>query len=113
MAGARSDSAFRASRTAGYPKCAKRVWNASRFMFMNLDRVAPGLRPESGGATPEAGVAGFEAFTLEDRWILSRFNRVAREVNEALQAYRFDDAARAIYDYVWGELLYWYRQLIR
>ena len=113
MAAPRTDIAFNASRTAGYRNFANKIWNASRFMFMNLDRVAPGLRPESGGSTPEAGVAGFEAFTLEDRWILSRFNRVAGEVNEALQAYRFDDAARAIYDYFWGELCDWYIELIK
>jgi len=113
MAAPRTDIAFNASRTAGYRNFANKIWNASRFMFMNLDRVAPGLRPESGGSTPEAGVAGFEAFTLEDRWILSRFNRVAGEVNEALEAYRFDDAARAIYDYFWGELCDWYIELIK
>ncbi len=113
MAAPGTDIAFNASRTAGYRNFANKIWNASRFMFMNLDRVAPGLRPESGGSTPEAGVAGFEAFTLEDRWILSRFNRVAGEVNEALEAYRFDDAARAIYDYFWGELCDWYIELIK
>ncbi len=113
MAAPGTDIAFNASRTAGYRNFANKIWNASRFMFMNLDRVAPGLRPESGGSTPEAGVAGFEAFTLEDRWILSRFNRVAGEVNEALEAYRFDDAARAIYDYFWGELCDWYIEWIK
>ena len=113
MAAPGTDIAFNASRTAGYRNFANKIWNAFRFMFMNLDRVAPGLRPESGGSTPEAGVAGFEAFTLEDRWILSRFNRVAGEVNEALEAYRFDDAARVIYDYFWGELCDWYIELIK
>src|SRR5437660_1784685 len=108
-----TDIAFNEQRTEGYRAFANKIWNATRCLFMNVDRVAPGLRPESGGSTPEAGVAGFEAFTLEDRWILSRFNRVAGEVNEALEAYRFDDAARAIYDYFWGELCDWYIELIK
>ena len=113
MAAPGTDIAFNASRTAGYRNFANKIWNASRFMFMNLDRVAPGLRPDSGGSAPEAGIAGFEAAALEDRWILSRFNRVAGEVNDALEAYRFDDAARAIYDFFWGELCDWYIELIK
>ena len=107
-----TDIAFNASQTAGYRNFANKIWNASRFMFMNLDRVAPGLRPDSG-SKPGAGVAGFEAIALEDRWILSRFNRVAQEVSEALEAYRFDDAARAIYDFFWGELCDWYIELVK
>jgi valyl-tRNA synthetase len=113
MAAPGTDIAFNASRTAGYRNFANKIWNASRFMFMNLDRVAPGLRPDSGESRAGAGVAGFEAVTLEDRWILSRFNRVAQEVSQALEAYRFDDAARAIYDFFWGELCDWYIELIK
>jgi valyl-tRNA synthetase len=108
-----TDIAFNASQTAGYRNFANKIWNASRFMFMNLDRVAPGLRPESGGSAPDGGVAGFEAVALEDRWILSRFNRVAREVSEALEVYRFDEAARAIYEFFWGELCDWYIELVK
>ena len=113
MAAPGTDIAFNASRTAGYRNFANKIWNACRFMFMNLDRVAPGLRPDSAGSRPEAGVRGFEAIALEDRWILSRFNRVAQEVSEALEAYRFDDAARGIYDFFWGELCDWYIELIK
>ena len=108
-----TDIAFNASQTAGYRNFANKIWNASRFMFMNLDRVAPGLRPQSGGSAAEGGVAAFEPAALEDRWILSRFNRVAREVNEALEGYRFDDAARGIYDFFWGEFCDWYIELVK
>jgi valyl-tRNA synthetase len=59
------------------------------------------------------GVAGFEAAALEDRWILSRFNRVTAEVNEALAAYRFHEAANRIYDFFWGEFCDWYLELIK
>src|SRR5256886_5197727 len=113
MAAPGTDIAFNASRTAGYRNFANKIWSACRFMFMNLDRVAPGLRPDSAGSRPEAGVRGFEAIALEDRWILSRFNRVAQEVSEALEAYRFDDAARGIYDFFWGELCDWDIALIK
>ena len=113
MAAPGTDIAFNASRTAGYRNFANKIWNASRFMFMNLDRVAPGLRPDAGESRPDAGVAGFEAVALEDRWILSRFNRVAQEVSQALEAFRFDEAARAIYDFFWGELCDWYIELVK
>ncbi len=59
------------------------------------------------------GIAWLRRGTLEDRWILSRFNRVAAEVNEALETYRFHEAANRIYDFFWGEFCDWYLELIK
>ena len=53
------------------------------------------------------------AATLEDRWILSRFNRVANEINEALADYRFHEAAHVVYHFFWGEFCDWYIELIK
>ncbi len=103
-----TDIAFNESRTDGYRAFANKIWNAARFMFMNVDRVDPGLRPS--GRVPW-GVTEFDTSTLEDRWILSRFNRVAQEVNDALQIYRFDDAANRIYEFFWGDFCDWYIEL--
>ena len=103
MAAPGTDIAFSESRTDGYRAFANKIWNAARFMFMNVDRIEPGLRP----------VAGFATDTLEDRWILSRFNRVAAEVNAALATYRFHEAANRIYDFFWGEFCDWYLELIK
>ena len=103
-----TDIAFNPSRTEGYRAFANKIWNAARFMFMNVDRIGVSVRPSFG-----EGVAEFQAATLEDRWILSRFNRVAGEVSDALTAYRFDDAARAIYDFFWGEFCDWYIELVK
>jgi len=61
----------------------------------------------------QKGVAGFQTATLEDRWILSRFNRVVANVDEALAAYRFHEAANSIYDFFWGEFCDWYLELIK
>jgi valyl-tRNA synthetase len=106
-----TDIAFNESRTEGYRAFANKVWNAARFMFMNLDRLqASGIRLQ---VTGEAGVGGFEAKTLEDRWILSRFNRVAQEVNSAFETYRFHEAAHLVYDFFWGEFCDWYLELIK
>ena len=112
MAAPGTDIAFNESRTEGYRNFANKIWNAARFMFMNIDRVEPGLRPTAGSRT-NSGVAGAEAVVLEDRWILSRFNRVTKSVNESLETYRFHEAANQIYDFFWGEFCDWYIELIK
>ena len=125
MAAPGTDIAFNESRTDGYRAFANKIWNAARFMFMNVDRVEPGLRPagtaspfsqnrrEVGHPCPERGITGFTVAQLEDRWILSRFNRVAADVHDALGTYRFHEAANRIYDFFWGEFCDWYIELIK
>jgi valyl-tRNA synthetase len=116
MAAPGTDIAFNESRTDGYRAFANKIWNAARFMFMNVDRIEPGLTPPhvgQGEARPRAGIAAFDLTALEDRWILSRFNRVTAEVNDALATYRFHEAANRIYDFFWGEFCDWYLELIK
>jgi valyl-tRNA synthetase len=123
MAAPGTDIAFSESRTEGYRAFANKIWNAARFMFMNVDRVGfvwgqppSAVRPpgQSPGSLAQAtGVSGFQPVTLEDRWILSRFNRVTAEVNDALATYRFHEAANRIYDFFWGEFCDWYIELIK
>jgi valyl-tRNA synthetase len=121
MAAPGTDIAFSESRTAGYRNFANKIWNAARFMFMNVERIGLTLRPGDArvvagfqpaqNSAQSAGVASFQTQTLEDRWILSRFNRAARDVNASLQTYRFDEAATRIYDFFWGEFCDWYLEL--
>src|SRR4029077_8316877 len=122
MAAPGTDIAFNESRTEGYRAFANKIWNAARFMFMNVDRLGfvwgqppPAVRPGQcpGSPDPEMGGSGFTVATLEDRWILSRFNRVAANVNDALATYRFHEAANSIYDFFWGEFCDWYLELIK
>jgi len=116
MAAPGTDIAFSESRTAGYRNFANKIWNAARFMFMNVDRIEPSLRPGGGRdarLSISRGIAGFQTGLLEDRWILSRFNRAAKDVNESLATYRFDEAASRIYDFFWGEFCDWYIELIK
>src|SRR6202142_2458440 len=113
-----TDIAFNESRTEGYRAFANKIWNAARFMFMNVDRIdhrtAPWTPIAAGsGRLPQVGVGGFKATTLEDRWILSRCNRAIADVNIALTAYRFDEAANRIYDFFWGEFCDWYLELMK
>jgi valyl-tRNA synthetase len=107
MAAPGTDIAFNESRTDGYRAFANKIWNAARFMFMNVDRIEPGLRPGADEGVRRSTSA------LEDRWILSRFNRVTADVNEALATYRFHEAANRIYDFFWGEFCDWYLELIK
>jgi valyl-tRNA synthetase len=119
MAAPGTDVAFNEARTDGYRAFANKIWNAARFMFMNVERTGfvwgqppsavPGRRP--GGFA--VGIEGFNATTLEDRWILSRFNRVTADVNGALATYRFHESANRIYDFFWGEFCDWYLELIK
>jgi len=116
MAAPGTDIAFSESRTAGYRNFANKIWNAARFMFMNVDRIDTGLRPGDGRdarLSTGGGIAGFQTVLLEDRWIVSRFNRAAKDVNESLQTYRFDEAANRIYDFFWAEFCDWYLELIK
>jgi valyl-tRNA synthetase len=107
MAAPGTDIAFSESRTDGYRAFANKIWNAARFMFMNVDRIEPGLRPGDGRDVRPSTNA------LEDRWILSRFNRAVADVNDALALYRFHEAANRIYDFFWGEFCDWYLELIK
>src|SRR3984885_8838011 len=122
MAAPGTDIAFSESRTEGYRAFANKIWNAARFMFMNVDRIgfvggqpSPAVLPKQspGNSRPEQGVAGFLSSPLEVRWILARFNRITGEVNDALETYRFHEAANCIYDFFWGEFCDWYLELIK
>jgi len=105
MASPGTDIAFNPARTEGYRAFANKIWNAARFIFMNMDR-APN-NPTLGNSSQGWGTLK----ALEDRWILSRFHRTAREVNEALEAYRFDEAAHRVYTFFWGDFCDWYIEL--
>jgi valyl-tRNA synthetase len=131
MAAPGTDIAFSESRTQSYRAFANKIWNAARFLFMNVDRAqeaglwsladfqssgAPPFREAEGGIDSDfnaKGVSGFKAETLDDRWILSRFNRVAQQMHEALETYRFHEAAHVVYHFFWGEYCDWYLELIK
>ena len=88
-------------RLAGYRNFANKIWNASRFTLSNLEGYESG-KP-AGSAEP----------TLADRWILSRANRAIADVREALDGYKFNEAASSIYQFLWHELCDWYIELVK
>ncbi len=87
-------------RIEGYRNFANKIWNASRFVMMNLEE---GFAPNSELLTPDASLA--------DRWILSRLNSVVKDVDAALADYRFNDVASTLYHFIWHEYCDWYLEL--
>jgi valyl-tRNA synthetase len=89
-------------RIEGYRAFANKLWNASRFALMNLEGHLHG-----DGDPLQA------ARTPADRWILARLQRAVNETIEALEAFRFNDAANTVYHFVWHELCDWYIELAK
>jgi valyl-tRNA synthetase len=81
-------------RVEGYRHFINKLWNAARFALMHIDRPYPEIP--------------FDRLTLPDRWILSRLRQVTGTVEEALESYRYNDAAGALYQFVWHEFCDWY-----
>ncbi len=97
-------------RVEGYRNFINKLWNASRFSLMNLEgfeanRFA-GVLAEGAPATDSEN-----ALDLPQRWILSRLQRVAAEVDSSLSEFKFSEAANALYHFVWGELCDWYIEM--
>jgi valyl-tRNA synthetase len=101
MASPGTDIAFNVARTEGYRAFANKIWNAARFIFMNVDRAAEvgiTVDPDSLGTVP--------LVTKDDpdltRWIWAEFHQASRRVNESLSNYRYDDAANEVYQFFWS-----------
>ena len=77
---------------------ANKIWNASRFVLMNLQ--------DDTTAAPVIG-------SLADQWILSRYAAAVETVTQALEAYRLDQATQALYDFFWSEFCDWYLELAK
>ncbi|WP_433968126.1 valine--tRNA ligase [Tunturiibacter gelidiferens] len=112
MASPGTDIAFSEARTEGYRAFANKIWNAARFLFMNVDRAREAgynMTMRESGTVPSLP----DDTPLETRWIFSRLSAVSVEVDRALADYRFDEAANAIYQFFWGEFCDWYLELAK
>jgi len=88
-------------RIEGYRAFSNKIWNATRYVLMNLgDDFKPG----------EIEPANLELF---DRWILHRLNDCVRDVTRGLEEYRFNEAAHAVYEFWWHEFCDWYLELTK
>ncbi len=107
-----TDIAFSEARTEGNRAFANKIWNAARFLFLQIERArAAGYNLRMAPAAPVGALP--EITPVETRWIFSRLRAVTAEVDRALTDYRFDEAANAIYQFFWGEFCDWYLELVK
>jgi valyl-tRNA synthetase len=93
------DLSLSEERMAGYRAFANKIWNASRFVLMNIGEEDLRIKEQE--------------LTLADKWIRSRIDRMIEELNEALEEYKFYEAADKIYHFVWHEFCDWYIELVK
>ncbi|MDB4894901.1 MAG: valS, partial [Firmicutes bacterium] len=96
-----NDMRFYWDKVEGARNFANKLWNASRFVLMNL------------ADWDDAAVHCEGDFNLTDRWIQHRFNDTVKDVNRLLGEYQYGEAARAIYDFIWSEFCDWYIELVK
>jgi valyl-tRNA synthetase len=96
------DIKFSEKRVEGYRHFINKIWNATRFILMNIK--------EEDEITP---VKEIKYLSLADRWILSKLSTVASEVNKSLEEYRFNDAANLLYQFMWHESCDWYLEMTK
>lgn len=95
-----NDMRFSDEKVAASRNFANKIWNAARFIHMNIDeREVPCKLPET--------------LSLEDRWILSRFQSVAKEMTENLEKFELGIAVSKLYDFLWDDFCDWYIELAK
>ena len=118
MASPGTDIAFNEARTEGYRAFANKIWNAARFIFMQVDRAR-----EAGVAVdPATFETGAQSEELEARWIRSQLAAYAGStypgstqggIHGALAKYRFDEAANLVYAFFWDNFCDWYVEIVK
>ncbi len=112
MASPGTDIALSEDRIDGYRAFANKIWNAARFIFMNVERASrAGIYVDPHTLVNSFGPDGNAP--IEARWIVSRLNRTAVDVNQALAEYRFDEAANFVYQFFWGDFCDWYLEIVK
>ena len=96
-----NDMRFYDERVESARNFANKLWNASRYMLMNLEGFDKSFKPEEAD------------YTLADRWILSRYARTVRDVTENLDKFELGEAGRMIYEFIWNEFCDWYIELTK
>jgi len=117
MAAPGTDIVLTDDRLAGARNFANKIWNAARFLFMNLEKFEQGGTGIEELASPEVRAGAPYAFEgsvpLVDQWLFSRLAITIETVNEALKNYRFHEAAQNVYQFFWGDFCDWYIEWVK
>jgi len=114
-----TDIAFSEDKVESYRAFANKIWNAGRFILMNLQKMPENLSMQLAQALEPIPGVGFEPMAAEehlalaDRWIFSRLAAVTKEIEEALKDYRFHEGAFKIYHFFWHEFCDWYVEWVK
>jgi valyl-tRNA synthetase len=117
MAAPGTDIVLSDDRLTSSRNFANKIWNAARFLFVNLDKFEQGgitleqlAAPEVRGKAPYAAAGGVP---LADAWLFSRLASTVETVDSAYSDYRFHEAAQAIYQFFWGDFCDWYIEWVK
>jgi valyl-tRNA synthetase len=117
MAAPGSDIVLSDDRLGGAKAFANKIWNAARFLFLNLDKFAQGgvtIDELAAPAVREGAPHGYQGeVPLADRWLFSRLADTVKTVNEALASCRFHEAAQSVYQFFWGDFCDWYIEWVK
>ena len=117
MAAPGTDIALSEDRLQGARSFANKIWNAARFLFVNLDKYEQGGASIESLAGPDvrakAPYAYQEIVPLADRWLFARATATVEIVNDALSNYRFHEAAQSVYQFFWGDFCDWYIEWVK
>jgi valyl-tRNA synthetase len=118
MAAPGTDIALTEDRILGARAFANKIWNAARFLFVNLEKVeaSAGFTLEELAASDVRAAAPYPVKgegELAHRWIFSRLSAVAEEASKALDEFRFHEACQTIYQFFWGDFCDWYIEWVK
>ncbi|MGA2418849.1 MAG: valine--tRNA ligase [Candidatus Acidiferrum sp.] len=117
MAAPGTDIVLSDDRLAGARNFANKIWNAARFLFVNLDKFEAGGTSLEVLAGPDVRAGAPYAFgaavPLADAWLFSRLARTIATVNDALEEFRFHEAASSVYQFFWGDFCDWYIEWVK
>lgn len=105
------DIKFDLNRCDGYRNFCNKLWNATRFVLMNVEGHDLALEHQQNG--PSCGGSAPLEFSFADRWIVSQLQRVEKEIEQHFTDYRFDLIAQAIYKFIWDEFCDWYLEIAK